>query len=182
MDIIKDINKLIIKKIVGIVFIIGFLVFATFDLHNKNAQDFLAAIIAAENMNYVNFYVKNPIQYELYPISDNDALNNLEPCIIVVNNETYSNELFKLVLKINKNSTIDYRYLHININDNVYALSELERLDNDLEYVFVIQKDYLVASSREYEFRIWLNTLANNEMQNKELNMEFDIIEETVKL
>lgn len=181
MELIKDINKLIIKKVIMIIFVILFISFTTVVWHNKNAKDLLAALKAVDNLNYTSFYIKNPIQYNMYPMEDNYALDNLEPCTLIVDNETYSKEVYKLVLKIDKESTIDYRYLHISVFNNIYALSELERLDNKNEYVFVFMRDSVVADTKYYDVRLWLNTLAGNDLQNKELKMKFDFINETTK-
>lgn len=182
MKIVKDINKLIIKKVVEIVFVVGFVFLASYLWRSKNAQEFFSSIASFSNLYYTNFTVDNPIDYSMFPMRDEDAMQNLKPCIVKVMNETYTSENYALILKIDKASTMDYHYLHIGINDNVYSLSNLEQTEEIENYVFTLAKDTIVGNTKNYEIRVWLNTLAGNELQGKNLIMHFDLINETTQV
>lgn len=176
MKIVKDINKLIIKNVIEIVLVLGFVFLASHLWSSKNAQDFLASIASFRDLNYTDFVVENPIDYSMFPMRDEDAMKKLKPCIIKVINGTYTSENYILILRINKKSTMDYHFLHIGVNDEVYSLNDLEQIEETEELLFVLAKDSIVGNTRNYEIRLWLNTLAGNEMQGKDLIMRFDLI------
>ncbi len=180
MKLISAINKLIIKKIIEIVFVLVFVVFSIFLWKSENAKNFLTAI-SLSDYKYTNINVESPIDFELYPITDKTALN-IKPFKINVVNETYTKEYYNLALKIAKNSTLDINFLKIMIANDVYNLIDLERKDDELYYIFILDKDYLVGTNKYYEIRLWLNTLADNRMQNKEINMEFILTNQTTKI
>lgn len=182
MKIVKDINKLIITKVVEIVFVVGFVFLASYLWRSKNAQEFFSSIASFSNLYYTNFTIENPIDYSMFPMLDEDAMQNLKPCTIKVMNETYTSENYILVLKIDKSSTMDYHYLHIGVNEKIYSLSNLEQTEELGNYVFTLAKDTIVGSTKNYEIRVWLNTLAGNEMQGKNLIMHFDLINETTQV
>lgn len=182
MKIVRDINKLIITKVVEIIFVLGFVFFASFLWQSKNAQEFLSSIASFSNLYYTNFMVENPIDYSMFPMRDEDAMKNLKPCTIKVINETYTSENYVLVLKVDKSSTMDYHFLHIGINDSVYSLNDLEQIEESNEFTFVLTKDNIMGDTKNYEIRLWLNTLAGNEMQGKNLIMRFDLINETTQV
>lgn len=179
MEIIKNINKLIIKKIIEIVFVACFLFVSIFLWKNNITQ---ATIAAFQNSSYVNFNIENPIDYSMFPMTDKDALKNLNPCYITVSNETYTMEDYSLVFVVNKSSTLDYHFLHISVNDNVYSLNDLETLENEEEISFILVTDSIVGNLETYAIRLWLNTMAGNEMQNKELIMHFDLLKGNIKI
>lgn len=182
MKIVKDINKLIITKVVEIFLVVGFVFLASYLWRSKNAQEFFSSIASFSNLYYTNFMIENPIDYSMFPMRDEDAMQNLKPCTVKVMNETYTSENYALILKIDKTSTMDYHYIHIGINDKVYALNDLGQVEETENYVFTLAKDTIVGNTKNYEIRVWLNTLAGNEMQGKNLIMHFDLINETTQV
>lgn len=180
MKTIKDINKLIVKKIIEIMFVVCFVFFATYLWRSKQAQSFFASISTFRDLSYTNMNIENPIGYSMFPMSDDFAMQNLKPCTISVFNGTYTPEYYILVLKIDKNSTLDFTYLNIGVNQEVFSLNELNRKDDNDYYIFVLDQDTIVGETKEYKVRVWLNTLAENDMQAKELIMEFDLMNESI--
>lgn len=183
MKIVKDINKLIVKKVIEIFFMIGFVFLSTFLWNSKNTKDFLAVAAGSfNNLSYTNISIDNPINYSMYPMTDKNALEKLSPCYIRVSNDTYKMESYALVLKINKASTLDYQYLNIGIDNKIYSLNDLKRKDNIEEYLFILDEASIKGSVKTYEIKLWLNTTAGNDMQAKDLIMTFDLISETTKM
>lgn len=180
--IVKDINKLVLKKIVEIVFVLGFIVLSNYLWHSTNTQNLVAAINTYHNLNYTNFKVEDPIDYEMFPMTDEFAMKNLTPCHIYISNETYTVETYKLILKISKESTIDYRFLHIAIDQAIYQLNDLTKQEEENAYIFVLDKNTIQGESKVYEIRLWLSTLADNESQGEELILKFDLKNETTKV
>lgn len=179
MIVVKDINKLILKKVLEIVFVFCFLLISTFLWRSKNAQLFSSAISTFSNLNYTNIKVDSPIEYTMFPMDDQDAMQNLKPCIVSVRNETYTLENYTLILKIDKNSTMDYQFLNIGIDNTIYTLKDLFRQEEDNYYIFVLDTDQISGNIKKYEIRVWLNNLADNNMQSKDLIMNFDLKHET---
>lgn len=182
MKVINDINKLIVKKVIEIIFVSCFVFLAGFLWKSNNAQEFLTSIASFNNLYYTNFTMESPIDYSMFPMADEDALKKLKPCTIKVINETYTNENYRLVLKIDKSSTMDYHYLHVAVNDQIYSLANLEQIEEAEDYVFILAKDSIVGTTKMYEIRVWLNTLAGNDLQGKNLIINFDLINETTQM
>lgn len=182
MKTIKDINKLIAKKVIEIVFVLGFVFFSAYLWRSKQAQSFFDSISTLQDLSYTNMKIENPIGYSMFPMSDAYAMQNLKPCSISVINGTYTTEYYTLVLKINKNSDLDYTYLNIGVNQEVFSLKDMDRKDDSDYFIFILDYGIIVGETKAYEVRLWLNTLAENDMQAKELIMEFDLINESIKV
>ncbi len=179
---VKKINKLIVKKISEIVFVLIFIFLSNSLWNSKNTRNFLMAINTYKDLNYTDFKIENPIQYTMFPMSDDVAMNTLKPCVIKVINDTYTSESYRLVLKINKASTMDYHDLNIALDQSIFSLKNLPMLEEQEEYVFLLDQRKIQGEIREYEIRIWLNSLATNNLQSKNLLMHFDLIQETTKI
>lgn len=179
MEIIRDINKLIIKKEIEIAFVICFLIVSIFLWKNNNTQSVIAAF---QDLSYTNLNIENSIDYSMFPMTDEDAMKNLNPCYITVSNDTYSLEDYTLVFVVNKSSTLDYHFLNISVNNEIYSLNDLETIESEEEVSFILARDSIVGDMETYVVRLWLNTMAGNDMQNKELIMYFDLLNETKKI
>ena len=182
MKIVKDINKMIVRKVIEIVFVFAFILGSAQVWRSEKTQEMLNSIAVFSNASKLSLQVKNQINYSMYPMTDERAMEKLVPCTLTVKNETYSEENYTLVLKIDKSSTLDYNYLHISIDDTIYALNALEKEITNKEIVFILDRNSLLANQKEYEIRLWLNTLAGNDLQAKNLSMQFDIIDETTNV
>ena len=182
MKLVKDINKMILVKVIEIAFIIVFMIVATNLYSSERAQEVFRSIAAYSDVYNTHLAIKNQINYSMFPMTDERAMEKLIPCTLTVSNETYKTENYTLVLKINKSSTLNYSYLHISINNDIYALEALEKQVTDDEIIFILDEGSLTGESKEYNVRLWLNTLAENDMQGKNLIMQFDLLNETITL
>ena len=182
MKIVKDINKMIVRKVIEIVFVAAFILGTAQIWRSEKTQEMLNSIALLSNTSHLSLQVKNQINYSMYPMTDERAMEKLVPCTLTVRNETYENEDYTLVLKIDKSSTLDYNYLHISIDNTIYALNALEKEVTNDGVVFILDRNSLVAGQKEYNVRLWLNTLAGNDLQAKNLNLQFDILDETTNV
>lgn len=182
MKIVKDINKLIRNKILEIVFIIVFVFVATSLWKSSNTGHLLAMVSSTGNLSYTSLQIENPIQYEMFPMRDVDALKNLEPCVLVVSNDTYTEEDYLLVLKIDKSSTLDYHVLNLSLNGEVFALKDLPVLDEYENYYFVLDENTLKGNQKQYKVQLWMDASTGNEMQAKSLIMNFELMNEVTKM
>lgn len=182
MEGINNVNKLVIIKIFEIVFTICVVFFSVQLWHSKGTQNFFVNSLLPSTLSYTNLTIENPIDYSLYPMTDEMAMETLKPSFVKVSNDTYTMEGYFLTLKIDKSSTLDYRYLKISLNDKIYLLSDLEKFEYNDIYSFVLDKNVIASSMKTYIVRLWLDTSAGNDMQAKNLVMYFDLSKETVKM
>ncbi len=182
MKVIKNINKIIFIKGIEIIFTLIFIVYVTNLYKSEQVQEVFKSIAAFNNVNYTNLTVKNQINYSMYPMTDEKAMKKLVPCTLTVSNETYKKENYTLVLKINKSSTMDLSYLHISIDDSIYSLNSLEKEETENEIIFVLNRDTISGESRDYNIRLWLYITAENNLQDTNLVMHFDLINDTLSL
>lgn len=175
---INDINKLIIKKVLEIIFVVVFVFFSISWIKSADMQSMLATASTYANLNYTNLSVLNPIDYSMYPMSDSYAVSNLEPCTVRVMNETLTSENYTLALKISKKSSLNYDYLKIAIDNYIYTLKDLEMKEENDNYFFILDTNLITGDIKDYNIKLWLCEETGNEMQGKELIMSFEIINE----
>lgn len=123
------------------------------------------------------YYEKQADLSNLFPVTEEYALNNFEKSIINVVNNTNENKVYNLVLIIEKNSTLDTKYLKININGKTYKLDDLYYTENNYVKYFIIDNNTVKKESINYNnIYIWLDYETPNSEQNKTLTMNFDIL------
>ena len=182
MKIVRDINKLIIKEVLEIIFIVAFVFFSASLWKTSNKEHLLATVSSINDLNYTNLQIENPIQYEMFPMTNNAALKNLEPCVLTVSNDTYTEEGYMLVLKIDKSSTLDYRVLNVSIDGFISPLVDLPVLDEYENYYFVLDENTLKGAQKKYKVQLWMDASTGNEMQAKSLIMSFELMKMVTKL
>lgn len=182
MKIVKDINKLIMREVLEIVFLLVFVFFVT-SLWSSSDKNYLSTVVSSmQNLSYTNLKIENPIQYEMFPMQNQVALQNLKPCILTVLNDTYTEESYMLVLKVSKSSTMDYRVLNVSVDGVVYPLTLLpfvEELDN---FYFVLDENTLKGAQKQYKVQLWMDASTGNEMQAKSLIMNFELMNVVTKM
>ena len=182
MKVIKDINHLILKKIIEIVFVVGFVFYSTSLWNLKENKNIFASVFYYNNFNYTKMEIENTIDYNMYPMSDSNALENLSPCSIKIINETSNPEFYLLTLKISKNSTLDYHYLHISLGSKIYSLEDLEMKEEQDSYYFILDEDTIMGMIKSYEIRLWMKQDVENDQQAKQLIISFEIINGVTQL
>ncbi len=66
--------------------------------------------------------------------------------------------------------------------NSIYSLKDLESKDTNDEIVFILARDSIVGEVKTYNIRLWLDSQTGNEMQAKNLIMNFDLINETTQV
>ena len=149
MKIVESINKLIIKKVIEIVFVICFVCVATVLWQNKNTQNLFSSVAAFQEVKNTTLKVADTIDYRMYPMQDEVALKTLSPCYLTVENATNTKEEYALVLIIDKKSSLDYRYLNISVGEKVFTLMDLEQREDEEEILFILSRDALTSDKKE---------------------------------
>ena len=97
--------------------------------------------------------------------------------INIVNNAKENKE-YLLLLMTEKKSTLDTKYINININGISKKLNDLYYSENDYVKYFIINDDRIdkndIKSNKIY---IWLDSETPNTEQNKNLYMDYTIID-----
>ena len=159
---------MIIFKCFEIAFLIGFVILTLKLFKNDDKFTYLS--------------IQNQINYSMYPMSDEKAMQKLVPCTLSVKNETYKEEWYTLVLKINKSSIMDISDFHISINDYIYSLDDLNKKAENNEIIYILAKDKIIANNKDYNVRIWINESAKNKLKSNDLIFTFNLLNENVKI
>lgn len=178
----REINKLIAKKIAEIIFVVAFLVVSVPLREKMLLVNEEKTKLAEMELNYTSISVENPKNYSMYPMSNSEALDEVEPTKIIVENESLMAEDYSLLLRISKKSTLDFNYLNLAIDDEVYALNTLTMSEDDENYYFVIASDGLSKNSKEYLIKLWIDEKTDNEMQDTKIIFSFELIKNVINL
>lgn len=175
------INKEITKCIIEIITLIFIVIFTYPVLHMIRESE--GAKIAEYYDNYeasdvTLYYEKKADLNNLYPVTNEYALNNLDYSIINVINNTKENKKYNLMLIVEKNSTLDINYLMININGKTLKLSDCYYTENNYITYYLIDSNTIKTNTINYnKIYIWLNSDTPNSEQNKNLNINFAILD-----
>ncbi len=176
----KELNKLIIKKIIEINVLIIFLI-GSYPLWQKVHKTIEYDNLIA-NSTYTYLEIENPINYYMLPMKDEIAFDYLKPCHIEVKNIKSEDVNYTLVLKIAKGSTMDPKYLNIRINNNIKELQSLDKvIDNDYIY-YIIDQGNILEKEPIYDIIFWLKEDTIISEVNKKLIFNFELIPSTVNI
>ena len=82
---------------------------------------------------------------------------------IQVRNQNSSAKDYNLYFFIDKTTTIDKNYLRVSIGDNIYKMSEMECIENENGYYYLVHSSSLDKYTNEdLTARIWLTADASN--------------------
>ena len=174
----REVNKLIIAKIIEINIVVIFLIFSFPIWQNIHKEQEIANSVALTGYTFVE--VANPIDYIMYPMSDEKATKSLKPCHLTVKNDIEQDIDYTLALRISKKSTMDLNNLNILINDKVDNLTNLKKLEEQDYIYFIIDSNNLVRQENEYDVIFWLNENTQNLAMNQELMFSFEIIDNSI--
>lgn len=155
--------KEIIRPIIEIIFIFIFLVCSLFYC------TYLAKVeTQSQDMLYeYNQNLKLAIASEgdnnklLFPMTDNYAINNLDATIINVNNLTNTEVNYCLLLKVRKDSDLDYHILKIKVDNEIKYLKNLYVYEDE-DYFYFDIKDSNIIDANNTSFMMWISDEASN--------------------
>ena len=181
MKVLKDINKIILIKVIEIMFTILFIIVSANLYKSEKAQEVMQSLALYKDFTPINLSIRNQINYSMYPMDDEKAMQKLIPCTLTVNNETYKEEFYTLVLKMDIRFINDISYLHISINNSIYSLDTLEKEVLEDKIIFVLDRNTIVSGKKDYNIRIWYNELNENYVPQK-LLFNFELITQNTNL
>lgn len=178
----KNINMLIVSKIIEIMFVCAF-IFVSIPLWQRmNNVSNLSTALSNNGLIYTGLSVENKLNYSMYPMTTEDALNNLKASKIIVRNDSLTFEEYSVLLTISKESTLDYNCLNIAIDDLVMPLNSMDILEDEENYNFIIDTNNLKGEQKEYLVKIWMDENTGNEMQGKSLILSFELVKSITKI
>lgn len=170
-----NINKQIFKLIFEIFFV--FLIIVINIGARNNSIDTQNKVFAFNNrLNTIELKQLSQMDVNnIFPISNEDALNNYEKSIFQVSNNNNKNTRYRFIYRVYTTSTIEIDwlnfYLKIDDNETIDNLSNQNMIKTD-EYVDIILYEGNLNSNenKEIEFLIWLDYNIGNEAQNKTMS------------
>ena len=175
MKVIENIHKMIFIKVGEIILVLFFMLLANSLYNSEYNKNNLNLIANSQYVSPVQIFIKNKINYSMFPMSDEKALQKLKPCIVTISNETYKTEEYSLILKIEGISELESDAIRLGIDDVIYSLKDFEKKVIDGQIVYTLNKNTIVASKKDYQIRLWVNEINKNSKIN-DLVTEFDIL------
>lgn len=94
---------------------------------------------------------------ELLIVEDNRALDLIDTTKLSLRNRNDFSKDCELLMLVNKDSTIDYSYVRVAVEDKIFKLKDLDMYEDNDNYYFVIGNyDIDAYSNIEVNVRIWL--------------------------
>ncbi len=170
----KNITKIIHIKIMEIFMVIAFVIGSYFIWNSLNKSE-LFELLENNHLptSYAYIEVLTENQYNMYPMQDEEAMNNLLPNSIQMINNTYFNTEYALGIKVKKTSTLDYQNLKISIQNKASYLKDYYVAEDNLFYYFKLEEGSLQAKTIKYDIKLWLDIEANKETSGTSFEYEF---------
>ncbi len=180
----KDINRLIIAKVIEIIFICVFLVVIA--PLRKNMENIASMALLSptpeDKLSYTTLAIGDIPTNSIIPIDDNKALTDIKDTILTVKNDSLIKENYILLLSISKKSSLDYNVLNIAIDNKVKKLNQLVMEEDNNNYHFILDENALEGDSKEYKVKLWLDNSVGNEMHGKSLILDYEIAKSVTEL
>lgn len=147
----NKINRLVISVIVTVMLV--FISVPLWNLTSKTRSDMLA-----NSYGDLSITVNIGTFPELVVIEDDRAIEYLNDTPVIFRNPNDKSKKFKMHYLVDKKSTIDYKDIVVSINDNIYHIKDLEKIEDNDNYYFLLSESSLGAySDKTYHVRIWLD-------------------------
>jgi len=170
-------NKQIFKLVFEILFA-SLIIIINIEVRN-NSIDTQNKVFAFNNkLNSIELKQLNQMNTtNIFPISNEDALNKYEKSVFQVSNNNKTNKKYKFIYRVYNSSTIEIDW--VNFYFKADEKETIDNLSNQImnktdEYTDIILYEGNLNSNeiKEIEFLIWLDYKIGNEAQNKVLRTE----------
>ena len=89
-------------------------------------------------------------------IEDERAFAHVEQTEISLRNRNDNQKDCELLLLIDKTSTLDYKFLRVSIDDKVIKLSDLETIEDQDNYYFILDNKNIYTVGMNYNTHIYI--------------------------
>ena len=116
-------------------------------------------------------------EFPLLKISNEvDALDR-ESTIVSITNDSDAYITYKMYFTLDKNSTIDRKYIRVNYNGHTYDLSKMNYLEVNNKYYFYLEDGSIDAKSMEpVDAYIWIDESFDGEVTESKIFVDFDTL------
>lgn len=171
----KRIDDIIHWKLMEIIFLI-FVVLISFPLwENLKIDEAMTAAAFSDDVRYTYLSVEGRKLESMYPLKNEEAIQKLKPIRLRLTNNTKIKEDYTIIIKIKKDSTMDYRCLNIAFDEKVNRLEDLYFSDDDDNFYFILKTDTIRGEIKEYNVLIWMDVSSDPEMASKTLHYSFEL-------
>lgn len=165
-------NKLLIGEIVISILLCVILIIY---LNNKIEQKLVIdSDYYAYALNNLKIEEKESNKYNLYPMTDNYAEENLKDNIFTINNYGDTRKC-KLMFIVSKSSTINTKNINLKINNKIFSLNNYNYEDENYFYYFIGEETINKKSSLDINYCLWLNE-ETDELVGNVFKYYFDVI------
>lgn len=147
-----------VKVLVNDLIIILFLLFLTITIIPKIVGN--KKVLADTLINYSSplaLTIVEKSNNELYPMTDNYAINNLNKSTICITNSSNREINYQLLLKVNKESSIGLNNLKLRIGNNITKLDNYQYEDEGNYYYSVYSSKLGREDNTNVDYLIWLD-------------------------
>ncbi len=129
-----------------------------------------------EPVSYGNVIINTGEFPPLKVSNEEDALEN-ESTIVSITNESESFITYKIYFTLDKNSTIDRKYIRLNYNSHTYDLSKMNYLEVNNKYYFYLEEGSIDAKSMDpIDAFIWIDKSFDGDINNSKIFVDFDTL------
>lgn len=169
-------NQKIYPIILEIMLLITF-VFITYFMWNNNHMESYSSIAASYASNSaIAFDVEGKINNDLlFPITEQEAREQTPAILKIKSSGVATNGM--VALQIAKDSTLDYRYLNLLVDDEVVSLKDSVLYEDEENYYIPIYSGEIHNEVKEVALYLYLDENVGNEAQNKSIKLDIALIE-----
>lgn len=158
-------NTIIEIVVVILMVLISIPVWKSFDL-----TEYETVATTYSNKVYTQIEVSDISDYVLYQVADEVAILNLKPIEITLSNPSSATEEYNLYFVINKNSTLDFKMLKINYNEEIKSLNQILSYEDEEFYYFKLNSGNITNEVIKEEMLVWIDVNQNSDISDKFLN------------
>ncbi len=148
------------------------LVFVSIPLWNSSGSEKILRVATTFDNLDIAMTIKN--FQDIGIIYEKDEWSELEPTEIYLRNQNSYAKSCDLIMKISKDSTLDYENIYIAIDNKVYHLSELKVNENQKNcYYRLSTLDFSSYTDRRVFLRLWLEGNPNSDIDDLKLLADF---------
>ena len=137
---------------------------------------FISKTLKNEPVSYGNVIINTGEFPPLKVSSEEEALTK-ESTIVSITNDSDSYVSYKMYFTLDKNSTIDRKFIRLNYNGHTYDLSKMNYLEVKNKYYFYLEDGSIDAKSMDpVDTYIWIDSSFDGDITNSKIFVDFDTL------
>jgi len=137
---------------------------------------FISNTLKHEPVSYGNVIISTGAFPQLKINNEADALIE-ESTIVSITNDSDADVNYKMYFTLDKNSTIDRKYIRVNYNGHTYDLSKMNYLEVNNKYYFYLEEGTTAAKSMDpIDAYIWIDESFDGNITESKIFIDFDTL------